>query len=74
MQRGIIGLFFKNSEFNIMPKALNQWKAWVAERKRVKQKVLYTMNSMHHPLHKAFQKWKYDMTDNQNKLLPLSKG
>jgi len=33
MQRGIIGLFFKESDFNIMPKALNHWKTWVAERK-----------------------------------------
>ena len=36
MQRGVIALFFKESQFNIVPKALNQWKAWVQRRKLVK--------------------------------------
>jgi hypothetical protein len=29
MQRGIISLFFKNSDFSIVPKAFNQLKAFV---------------------------------------------
>ena len=32
MQRGIIGLFFKNSEFSVVPKALNAWKDYVLKR------------------------------------------
>lgn len=29
MQKGIIALFFKNSDFNVVPKALNAWKDFV---------------------------------------------
>ena len=29
MQRGIINLFFKNSDFSVMPRALNAWKDFV---------------------------------------------
>ena len=29
MHRAIVGLFFRNSDFEIIPKALNQWKRWV---------------------------------------------
>ena len=29
MHRAIVGLFFKNSPFEIIPKALNQWKSFI---------------------------------------------
>ena len=29
MNKGVICLFFKNSEFNIVPKAFNSWKEFV---------------------------------------------
>jgi hypothetical protein len=29
MQKAVVGLFFRNTEFNIIPKALNQWKTYV---------------------------------------------
>jgi len=29
MHRAIVGLFFKKSEFKIIPKAFNQWKRWI---------------------------------------------
>lgn len=29
MHRALVSLFFKKSEFNIMPKAMNQWKRWI---------------------------------------------
>ncbi len=29
MQRGIVGMFFKKSEFNVVPKAFNSWKHFV---------------------------------------------
>lgn len=37
MHRAIVSLFFKKSDFNIMPKAMNQWKSWVQQRKLMKQ-------------------------------------
>ena len=40
MQKGIISLFFKNSDFSIVPKAFNQLKAFVAERKAAKQRAI----------------------------------
>ena len=36
MHRAVVSLFFKKSEFNIMPKAMNQWKRWVQQRKLMK--------------------------------------
>jgi len=29
MQKGIIALFFQNSEFSVVPRALNAWKEYV---------------------------------------------
>ena len=29
MQKAVVGLFFKNTDFKIIPKAMNQWKEWV---------------------------------------------
>lgn len=37
MQKGIIALFFKNSEFSVVPKALNAWKDYVLNRKRIRR-------------------------------------
>jgi hypothetical protein len=44
MQKGIIALFFQNSEFSVVPRALNAWKDYVAERRRVKRIALYVLN------------------------------
>lgn len=73
MRRGVIGLFYNRSQFDVYPKAFATWKQFVLERKLVKEKVRYVLNSIHHPLHKAFQRWKYDMHDAQRKLFDLSK-
>jgi hypothetical protein len=74
MQRGIVSLFFKNSEgFNVVPKAFNQLKAYVAMRKAAKANALKILNWMKHPLAPAFRKWKFDMADNMKKLDGLSK-
>jgi len=40
MQRGIITLFFKNSDFSIVPKAFNQLKAYVQRRKQAKRRAI----------------------------------
>lgn len=40
MQKGIISLFFKNSDFSIVPKAFNHLKAFVRERKAAKARAL----------------------------------
>jgi hypothetical protein len=29
MHRAIVSLFFRRSDFSIMPKAMNQWKRWI---------------------------------------------
>lgn len=74
MQRGIVSLFFKNSEgFNVVPKAFNQLKAYVAMRKAAKANAIKILNWMKHPLAPAFRKWKFDMADNMKKLDGLSK-
>lgn len=68
MHRAIVGLFFRNSDFEIIPKALNQWKRWVQQRRLVKQWSRYCVNAMNHPLHWAFRKWKMGEEDAREKL------
>lgn len=60
MQKGIISLFFKNSDFSIVPKAFNHLKAFVRERKATKALALKAINWMNHPLSVYFRKWKFD--------------
>lgn len=66
-------MFFKNSDFSIVPKAFNQLKAFVQQRKAAKQRALQALNWMNHPLSVYFRKWKYDMPDAESKLKGLSK-
>lgn len=73
MSKGIIGLFFQKSEFNIVPKALNTWKEFVAQRKQMREAARFVLNSMHHPLHGWFQRWKFDAADAQKHMNHLSK-
>lgn len=63
MQKGIIGLFFKNSEFSVVPKALNAWKEYVLNRKRIRRTCQFVLNHLKHPLAGWFQRWKYDAAD-----------
>lgn len=73
MQRGIIGLFFTKSEFNIVPKAFNSWKEYTERRKRMRQAARFVLNSMHHPLQGWFQRWKYDAADAQRAMAHFNK-
>jgi len=73
MQKAVVGLFFKNTDFNIIPKALNQWKEWVRSRKRVKENARYILNCLNHPLAIYFKKWKYEKADSEKVLNRLSK-
>lgn len=73
MQKAVVGLFFKNTDFNIIPKALNQWKEWVKSRKRVKENARYILNCLNHPLAIYFKKWKYEKADSEKVLNRLSK-
>lgn len=73
MQKGIISLFFQNSDFCIVPKAFNQLKAYVTQRKAARARATQALNWMNHPLSVYFRKWKYDMADSENKLKGLSK-
>jgi len=63
MHKAVLGLFFRNTDFNVIPKAMNHWKAWVSQRKRVKEAVRFVMNCMNHPLTIYFKKWKYEKAD-----------
>ena len=49
MQKAVVGLFFKNTDFKIIPKAMNQWKEWVKSRKRLKENARNILNWMNHP-------------------------
>jgi hypothetical protein len=73
MQRAVVGLFFKNTDFNIIPKALNQWKQYVASRKRAKENAKYVLNCLNHPLTIYFKRWKYEKADSEKVLDQLSK-
>ena len=73
MQKAVVGLFFKNTDFNIIPKALNQWKEWVRSRKRVKEAARYILNCLNHPLAVYFKKWKFEKADSEKVLNRLSK-
>lgn len=60
MQRGIRTIFYKHSEFEILPKAFNQLRAFVRQRKLYKENAKRVFNWMRHPLAIYFKKWKYD--------------
>jgi DNA-binding transcriptional MerR regulator len=73
MHRAIVGLFFRNSDFEIIPKALNQWKRWVQQRRLVKQWSRYTLNALNHPLHWFFRRWKLQDEDAKHQLKQVLK-
>ena len=73
MQKAVVGLFFKDTDFKIIPKALNQWKEWFRARKRVKDKARFILNCLNHPLAIYFRKWKYEKADSEKVLNKLSK-
>lgn len=73
MEKGIKSLFFRHSDFSIVPKAFNQLKAFVQGRKAAKARAMQALNWMNHPLSVYFRKWKYDQADAENKLRGLSK-
>lgn len=73
MHRAIVSLFFKKSDFSIMPKAMNQWKRWIQQRKLMKQWAQYTVNALNHPLFWAFRKWKMSEEEALKKLQQVSK-
>jgi hypothetical protein len=73
MHRAIVSLFFKNSDFQIMPKAFNQWKRWILQRKLMKQWAQYTVNALNHPLFWTFRKWKLQDEIAKDKLKNISK-
>lgn len=74
MQKGIIALFFQNSEFAVVPKALNAWKEFIAERKRIKRAAQFVLNQLRHPLAGWFQRWKYDAADSRKQMMHLTKA
>lgn len=73
MHRAIVGLFFKKSDFKIMPKAFNQWKRWIEQRKLMKQWAQFTVNALNHPLFWAFRKWKMQEENAKERLKAVPK-
>lgn len=73
MQRAVVNLIFKNSDFEIMPRALNQWKRWVAARKLARRWANFTVNAMNHPLFWPFRKWRFQEEDARAKLAHMTK-
>lgn len=72
MHRAVVSLIYKK-DYAYIPKAFNQWKAYVQRRKQVKLRAKQVLNWMRHPLAIAFNKWKYDMGDAESKLKGISK-
>lgn len=73
MHRAIVGLFFRKSDFEIIPKAFNQWRRWVQQRRLMKQWSRYCVNAMNHPLHWAFRVWKLSDEDAKQRLKKVLK-
>ena len=73
MRKAVIGFFFKNSDFEILPRAMRQWRQWIAQRKMYRKQMAFCINSMNHPLSRAFRKWKFQEAYARDKLKHLSK-
>ena len=73
MQRAVVSLFFKKSDFNIMPKAMNQWKRWVQQRKLYREWAQFTVNALNHPLAWFFRKWKMQEHYDKQRLKSVTK-
>lgn len=73
MHRAVVSLFFKKSDFAIMPKAMNQWKRWVQQRKLCREWAQYTTNALNHPLHWFFRKWKMQEHYDKQRLKNVTK-
>jgi hypothetical protein len=58
MTKAVTSLFFKNSEFHIIPKAMNQWKRWIEQRRLYKDRCAFVKNAMNNPMYWFFRKWK----------------
>jgi hypothetical protein len=73
MNKAVVGFFFKNSDFQIIPKAFNQWKKWILMRRLCRKQASFVLNGLHHPLFWAFRKWKYGDTVAKDKLKGITK-
>ena len=73
MHKGIRMIFYRQSQFDVLPRAFNQLKAFVRARKLARENARRILNWMRHPLAVYFKKWKYDRADAQRKLEGLSK-
>ena len=58
MTKAVTSLFFKASDFQIVPKAMNQWKRWIEQRRLYKDRCRFVRNAMNHPAYWMFRKWK----------------
>ena len=74
MQKAVVGFFFKNSDFQIIPKAFNQWKRWLQIRRLCKHNASLVVNALNHPLFWAFRKWKFSEELGKGKLKDMTKS
>lgn len=54
MKRFVIAAMFRSSKFQILPKALNQLKAWKEKRKQMKEKAITVLKYIHSDTFHAF--------------------
>jgi hypothetical protein len=73
MTKAVTSLFFKASDFQIIPKAMNQWKRWVEQRRLYKDRAMFVRNALNNPLFWAFRKWKDHDKHAAKKLKHLTK-
>lgn len=74
MRSFLIRLFFKTSEFNVIPKAFNQLKAWTRTRKMYKNAADMCLKYMRSDIYWAFKRWKHSHEDARKALSHLSKA
>ena len=74
MRSFIIRWFFKGSEFEIIPKAFNQLKAWTRTRKLYRETCEMVYKYMNSDIYWAFKRWKHSHEDERKLLNVYSKN
>lgn len=73
MRSFIIRMFFKMSEFSVIPKAFNQLKAYTRTKKLYRQTFDNLYKYMNSDIYWAFKRWKHHHEDERRELQNLSK-
>ena len=73
MKAFVIKLYFKISEFNIVPKAFNQLKAWTKTKKMYREAFETMSKFKNSHTYWAFRRWKYSHENERQAINSLSK-